>query len=152
MYCELGYSYKAVLFSRSCCSGFSVDFSADVLGANQVPLPLLSMVSMVHPILTSQSFHVCPYLSFVTTSTHPISPKRKTSPICVIHRFTGARLNSVAGLLKKIEIFSTRTPHPRQKPSVVESYPSASLSQSLRVLFDDFLFRLLLLGVGVRWG
>ena len=61
MYCELGYSYKAVLFSRSCCSGFSVDFSADVLGANQVPLPLLSMVSMVHPILTSQSFHVCPH-------------------------------------------------------------------------------------------
>ena len=53
----------------------------------------------------------------------------------------------VASPLKKTESFPTCTP---PKPSIVESYTSASLSQFLRVLFDGFLSRLLLLGVGVE--
>lgn len=36
--------------------------------------------------------------------------------------------------------------HSHQKPSVVESHTSASILQCLRVLFDGFPFRLLLLG------
>jgi hypothetical protein len=55
----------------------------------------------------------------------------------------------VTSSLKITESFPTWTAPP-QKPSVVESYTSVSLSQFLRVLFDDFLSQLLLLGQQIR--
>lgn len=42
--------------------------------------------------------------------------------------------------------------YPSQNPSIVESHPPASLPQSLRVLFYEFLSRLLFpLKGGVEW-
>jgi hypothetical protein len=52
----------------------------------------------------------------------------------------------VANLLKK-KTDSIPTANPT-RTIMVESYTSAALAQSLRVLFDDFLSRLLLWGRG----
>lgn len=59
----------------------------------------------------------------------------------------------VTGPLKKIESFPH--PNPHQKPSVLDSYTSAAVSQLLRVPFNDFLLRQFLFFLFIfffRWG
>lgn len=90
-----------------------------------------------------------------TPTTHTKEKERqqqqKTCPICVAHILIGAWFNSQWPAHERKLSASPPAPPP-EAINCEKNYTSASLSQVLRVLFQGFLSRLLLLGVGIRVG